>query len=320
MQARSFRDYLTEFSESVFVGRIEQLELFTTAISADRPPFLILGVSGPGGVGKTTLLERFRSRAKKTEVLSALTNERQPGVLETLEYFAAQLRLAGEPLKKFEERYDKFQEMKAQVASDPAAPTGMVELMLQGALRLGLRTLHSLPLAGVAADAFLTPQTEARAAHESTALLSYLARRFRSKRDHELLLDTVGALTRAFVESINPVAAEKRIALMFDSYEKTAPIIELWLLELLAGKFGDFSGKVIFVIAGRYPLGQGWTRYQKPLIRKHEPTYPTVVLPVNRMLSSCCASLSGFPCYWPCSLNCLAMVVMKFATLRLNAF
>jgi replication-associated recombination protein RarA len=39
-----------------FVGRAAELELFRAAVDAPEPPFSILWICGPGGVGKTTLL------------------------------------------------------------------------------------------------------------------------------------------------------------------------------------------------------------------------------------------------------------------------
>ncbi len=58
----SFQDLLSDFSTEGFVGRSEQLALFEKALTASRPPFLILDVSGQGGVGKTTLLDAVRRR------------------------------------------------------------------------------------------------------------------------------------------------------------------------------------------------------------------------------------------------------------------
>lgn len=42
-----------------FVGRRAELELFAAALSASEPPFTVLHLYGPGGVGKTTLLQGF---------------------------------------------------------------------------------------------------------------------------------------------------------------------------------------------------------------------------------------------------------------------
>ncbi|MGH2797679.1 MAG: ATP-binding protein [Thermoleophilaceae bacterium] len=42
-----------------FVGRADELGLFREAVEGAEPPFSVLFVHGPGGVGKTALLERF---------------------------------------------------------------------------------------------------------------------------------------------------------------------------------------------------------------------------------------------------------------------
>jgi hypothetical protein len=52
-------DRLAQARASRFVGRLAEVELFTEALEASDPPFSVLFLYGPGGVGKTTLLQAF---------------------------------------------------------------------------------------------------------------------------------------------------------------------------------------------------------------------------------------------------------------------
>lgn len=59
---RSLGSHLARSRKRVFVGRREELALFSTAI-ADRDRAAVLYIHGPGGVGKSTLLRRFADEA-----------------------------------------------------------------------------------------------------------------------------------------------------------------------------------------------------------------------------------------------------------------
>jgi len=50
---------LAERRRRVFVGRAAEVELFRAAIDAPEAPFSVLHVHGPGGIGKTSLLDVF---------------------------------------------------------------------------------------------------------------------------------------------------------------------------------------------------------------------------------------------------------------------
>jgi predicted ATPase len=56
-------DRLRQTRSRRFVGRGGELELFRTALAAPEPPFTVLYVHGPGGVGKTALLQAFAETA-----------------------------------------------------------------------------------------------------------------------------------------------------------------------------------------------------------------------------------------------------------------
>ncbi|MCC9078557.1 ATP-binding protein [Litorilinea aerophila] len=55
----TIRERLDRARRGRFVGRAAELELFRQALLAEEPPFLVLHLFGPGGVGKTTLLREF---------------------------------------------------------------------------------------------------------------------------------------------------------------------------------------------------------------------------------------------------------------------
>lgn len=56
-------DHLSAACHHQFVGRGAELRLFEEALAADALPFHILYVHGPGGVGKTALLQEMRRRS-----------------------------------------------------------------------------------------------------------------------------------------------------------------------------------------------------------------------------------------------------------------
>ena len=80
-----------------FVGRVAELELFRSALEAAEPPFSVLWICGPGGVGKTTLLGALAGAARAAGREPALVDLRSadpspPG-------FAAELGRAARPAR-----------------------------------------------------------------------------------------------------------------------------------------------------------------------------------------------------------------------------
>ena len=52
-------DYLNAARRTYFVGRETERQFFRAAIQSDSPPFFVLQLYGPGGIGKSTLLREF---------------------------------------------------------------------------------------------------------------------------------------------------------------------------------------------------------------------------------------------------------------------
>ena len=58
-QGPRIADRLAAARRGRFVGRLAERELYRSALLAAEPPFVVLHVHGPGGVGKTTLLREY---------------------------------------------------------------------------------------------------------------------------------------------------------------------------------------------------------------------------------------------------------------------
>jgi hypothetical protein len=62
--------------ERRFVGRAGELELFRAALDTPEPPFTVLWVHGPGGVGKSALLRAFADSAADAGATATLLDLR----------------------------------------------------------------------------------------------------------------------------------------------------------------------------------------------------------------------------------------------------
>ena len=56
-------DLLASRRRRRFVGRTSEVELFRVALESPEPPFLVLHIHGPPGIGKTSLLDVFAGLA-----------------------------------------------------------------------------------------------------------------------------------------------------------------------------------------------------------------------------------------------------------------
>ena len=81
-----------------FVGRVAELELFRLALEAPEPPFSVLWICGPGGVGKTTLLSALADTARALERTTAQLDMR--AIEPSPPAFAAELARLDSPAER----------------------------------------------------------------------------------------------------------------------------------------------------------------------------------------------------------------------------
>ncbi|MFI6174617.1 tetratricopeptide repeat protein [Nonomuraea sp. NPDC051191] len=104
----------------------------------------------------------------------------------------------------------------------------------------------------------LDPNQVAAGADRFKALVSA---RFHSQEDADLILTPLQILTPAFLQGVAD-AAERRpwVVLFFDTYERTAPVLDLWLRDILFyDRYGRMPANVLIVLAGQSRLNpQCW--------------------------------------------------------------
>lgn len=244
-------------ASNIFIGRTNELRFFVQHILKPKhPAYNIVSVWGIAGVGKSTLLARFRDEAYiagfKDSCVMALVDARRGTPAYLMEQCAAQLRRAGYPLPSFEHVLADFKEtLQRQQDERTVARSAFLRVVSE----LASSGVRSVPVIGGLYE---------RVAEE--ARTSFWSQRGSLSVDSEAgqLRDSSGDLTRTFVEDLNWLTAAQvsshaqrikrglRVILFLDGLELAATEVTDWLL----GPFlqATLSKDVVLVIAGRVPI------------------------------------------------------------------
>jgi tetratricopeptide (TPR) repeat protein len=123
----SWKSRLQDKTGQGFIGRSQELTFFTSLLSSDEPEYSIIYVSGVGGVGKTTLLNRYDAKAKEKGAISARVNENQRSVPEILEEFYNDLLEQGAKMETFSKAHHLFRTLQSELHNDPEFAVAMLE-------------------------------------------------------------------------------------------------------------------------------------------------------------------------------------------------
>lgn len=247
----TMQERLRRRRSGAFVGRQAEMAAFVGNLGTgpDDPAHQFLfHVHGPGGIGKTTLIGQWQAAARAHGALVAAVGENATTVIAAMAETAARLAEQGRPLKAFDRLLGVYrqrrQEADALVAADPQPSlAGTV------AAQAGLAGLGLLPGVGALAGA-LDPAQVAQGVDRLRALLSA---RFRDEQDVRLVLDPVAVLSPVFTTDLASAAAHAPwLTLFFDTYERTGPVLDVWLRDLFVlGRYGGLPGNVVVTLAGQ---------------------------------------------------------------------
>ncbi len=240
-----------------FVGRAEQLRVFLDNFTGDEPRWMVLSITGEGGVGKSTLLKRYAQECRRPDINAnvVLCDDRHYSPVEAMAAIAEQLSALGIKSGDFDERLKKYRQALQQIESDPSAPRGMVHVVTRGLTDLAVKSLRRVPGIGLAMD-----YVDEKATGEALAeLAQYAMTRWGNKDEVLLVREPEKVLTPLFVDLLNEAARKKRLVVMFDVFERTARTLSAWLMNLFDSQYGEIDWRVSFVLSGRDPLDQHWT-------------------------------------------------------------
>nr|WP_073919948.1 ATP-binding protein [Streptomyces sp. CB00455] len=249
-----------------FVGRQGEVGAFREALrqSPEEAAQFLFHVRGPAGVGKSTLVRQLETIAREAGAVTAYVDESVADVVETMEVISAQFAQQDVALKGFDKLLATYRQRRheadaglaaAAAASDPAvgtAPSASPSPSSVIASQVGLVGLGMIPGVG-AFTAAVNPNQVAAGAERVKALLST---RLRSHGDVELVLSPLDALTPVFLAELTEVARRHPwIALFFDTYERTGPMLDAWLRGVLGTeRYGELPANVLVTLAGQSRL------------------------------------------------------------------
>ncbi|MEE4546505.1 tetratricopeptide repeat protein, partial [Streptomyces sp. V4-01] len=233
-----------------FIGRRAESTLFIRSLDCENPgaEAFLFHVRGVGGIGKSTILERWQEEARADDIaaVTAKVGENDAlGIVQALTSLARQLAEAsGLELKGFDKVLRSYLSERAAAAVGATRPVdGGPSQPSQTAAKMMLETAKAFPGGGVV-GAVADQETMARGID-----WGYRALVGRKRREPE---GDVAGLSRAFVTELDRISLRRpSIVLFFDTWERTGPYLNGWLPKLLNNEFGEFPSNVIIVLAGR---------------------------------------------------------------------
>ncbi|MEU4202424.1 tetratricopeptide repeat protein [Streptomyces sp. NPDC026294] len=259
----SRQELLRARSGDGFVGREGELAAFRANLGRDTadPDFRFLHhLHGQGGVGKTSLVRRFEQMARERGALTVCTDESVHSVPEAMAEISARLARQGAALKSFDKLLATYRERRHEAEAAlagpdepgdeaPPSPGNMI------IARAGMAGLGLIPGVGPFTSVVDTTQV----ARGTERLRSRIGARLRNHDDVRLVLSPVEVLTPVFVRELSDAAdAVPVLALFFDTYEATGPLLDTWLRDVLfSDRYGPLAQNVMVTLSGRDALDRG---------------------------------------------------------------
>ncbi|WP_329121247.1 tetratricopeptide repeat protein [Streptomyces sp. NBC_01465] len=260
------QDLIRRRRHAGFVGRRDELaayrDNFTLPPEDERHRFLF-HVHGTAGVGKTSLVRRLEESAREHGALVAYVDEAVNSVPEAMAAISAQFAQQGHEFKALDRHLSTYRQRRHEAESATVVPDPGVQAPSTGSMiaaQAGLFALGSVPFVGGFAGTVQPTQL----AQGADRLRSALSARLRNQDDVQLVMDPLQVLTPVLVHELADAASSVPwIALFFDTYERTGPLLDRWLRDLMTSdRYGSLPANVVVTLAGQGALdARVWADY-----------------------------------------------------------
>jgi tetratricopeptide (TPR) repeat protein len=257
-------------ARKIFIGRTSEILFFIQhVLKPEDPTYHIISISGQGGVGKSTLLNRFIGEMHESDFkdycLTALVNERQTTPANIMEKFADQLPFRGD----FEKALSQYKETLRKLQSEREA--AREALWRQATTDVAGSLVKAVPVMGGMLEKV------------AGSTIGYIWEELHYRqllKDAERLEDPIRDLTKIFVKELNQVAdtsvtaglsrirRQRRVVLFFDTFEQLAAEAAPWLLDYFLET--DISSNVVLVVAGREVIDRSTPDDPKRWLHYHD--------------------------------------------------
>lgn len=260
-------DTISRRDDSLFQNRQKEMSIFRSLFIDTSKSFPIISILGPGGIGKTTLLEKLVTIAEEYNSLILKANLEETKIATDILITLTQSKKE-KTFKKFKELNKKFSEIWEKVfqASQgrqnklSSITKDFVGAGIVGALGLTIGGPIGL-IAGAAVGALGGSYTE-EAIKKGVTTFTKLGI---SVEEATLAMNPVHELTNAFIEDLKKITKKNKVVIMLDSYER-ATNLEKWITLSFVDPLISINKNIIIVIASRDPLTTGWKKINRRII------------------------------------------------------
>lgn len=221
MKNKSLRQKLTEIRASSFIGREYELNLFRNNLmlsSDDLNHKDIVFVSGVGGIGKTTLLQKFIQLSRQEGNICIYLDDIR-SIMDFM--FQAVIQLEEQGIKNTFKFRNLFKELESNSE----------EFIERGIMHEKANT------------------NSEKGDDSSVDPLNDIAIQVQGQFN-----DPYHSLTKEFIDILFSVDEEIKTCLFIDTFEVTKNKIRIWLRNLLEGEYGEIPINTLITIASRNSL------------------------------------------------------------------